>query len=61
MLNIYSVPLCPFPGAEDSLVLVNLRQKEFTLDVDWGNHSEGLWFILICVHFPGKLPLFWKL
>lgn len=34
--------------------MVNLRQKEFALYLDWGN--DLLWFILICGNFPGKLP-----
>lgn len=64
MLNLYSVvtgdTVPPsrsrglFGGGEPG-------QKELTLHLDWGNHSEGLWFILMCVSFPGKLPLFWKL
>lgn len=46
--------LCPFPEAEDSLVVMNLGQEEVTLELDQGDHSGGLWFLLIFANLSSK-------
>lgn len=46
--------LCPFPEAENSLVVMNLGQEKVTLELDREDHSVGLWFLLIFACSPGK-------
>lgn len=49
--------LCPFPEAEDSLVVTNLGQEAVTLKLGQGDHSGGLWFLLIFASLHGKQVL----